>query len=123
MFEAPGVWDSQNHRNREDRINRGRLDSFKTIATKVNGGVLADMVATDRQYRANPGAAYAIGWALTYYLMETQPGKYRDYLKRTTAHTKSAATDRQRLADFTTVFGEDFAMLNARFQRFMADQK
>ncbi len=123
MFESPGVWDSQNHRHREDRINRGRLESFKRIATKVNGPVLSDVVATDRQYRANPGAAYAIGWALTYYLVETQPGKYRDYLKRTTAHTKRAATSEQRLADFTAEFGEDFAMLNARFQRFMADQK
>lgn len=123
MFEAPGVWDSETHRNREDRINRGRLQTFQKIATQVNGPVLADMVATDQQYRANPGAAYAIGWALTYYLVETQPGKYRDYINRTTAHTKDEATRDERLADFTAVFGKDFAMLNARFQRFMADQR
>jgi hypothetical protein len=123
MFEAPGVWNSENHRNREDRLNRGRLATFKKIATQVNGPVLADMIASDRQYRANPGAAYAIGWALTFYLVETQPGKYRDYLKRTTAHTKREATSDQRLADFKAVFGDDFAMFNARFQRFMADQR
>jgi hypothetical protein len=123
MFEAPGVWDSQNHRNAEDRINRGRLEGYKRVAAQVNGGVIADMIASDRQYRANPGAAYSIGWALTYYLVETQPGKYRDYLNRTTAHTKREPTPEQRLADFTAVFGADFAMFHARFQRFMADRK
>lgn len=123
MFEAPGVWDSENHRQRQDRINRGRLEAFQRIATKVNGPVLSDLVASDRQYRANPGAAYAIGWALTYYLVETQPLKYRDYLNRTNTHTKGELSRDERLADFTAVFGDDFAMLNARFQRFMADQR
>lgn len=123
LFEAPGVWDSQTHRNAPDRINRGRFDAFKQIASQVNGPVLQDVVANDRLYRHKPGAAYAIGWALTHYLVETQPAKYRDYLNRVNAHTKREATDEQRLADFRAAFGNDFAMLNARFQRFMADLK
>jgi hypothetical protein len=123
LFEAPGVWNSQTHRNAPDRINRGRFDAFKQIAAQVNGPVLQDMVASDRLYRHKPGAGYAIGWALTHYLVETQPAKYRDYLNRVNAHTKREATDEQRLADFKAAFGNDFAMLNARFQRFMADLK
>lgn len=123
MFEAPGVWNSETHRNREDRVNRGRLDGYKRIATQVNAAVIADMVATDRQYQTNPGGAYALGWALTYYLVETQPGKYRDYLNRANVHAKREPTPEQRLADFRAAFGEDLAMFHARFQRFMADEK
>lgn len=123
MFEAPGVWDSQNHQHREDRINRGHLETFKRIASEVNGPVLADVIASDRLYQTNPRAAYAIGWALSYYLVETQPGKYRDYLARLNSHARREATREQRLADFKASFGDDLAMFHARFQRFMADQR
>jgi hypothetical protein len=124
LFEAPGVWDSQNHANQADRINRGRLSNYRQIADKIDGGALAELIASDRIFRENPAAAYAMAWALTFYLTETQPGKYGDYLKRTTAHKGvDGPTEKQRIADFTAVFGADFGMHAARFRRYMAEVK
>jgi hypothetical protein len=122
LFEAPGVWDSRNHPHLSDRINRGRLEDFRKVAGQTNAAVLAHLVSQDELFATSPGGAYAIGWALTLYLSEAHPRQYGQLLARTAARPPfSQYPPQERLADFTSLFGKDFAMLNARFQRFMAD--
>lgn len=122
-FEAPGVYDSTSHPSQNDRINRGRLGDFRELVTHQHKPeLLAAMIASDQLFRVAPGVAYAEAWALTFYLMETQPNKYAQYLRRTAERPPfedySAA---QRLADFKAIFGADWQMLDARFLRFMAE--
>ncbi len=121
-FEAPGVYDSRNHPTRDDRSNRGRFEVFKqSLAPQHKPELLAGLVASDQLFRVSPGAAYAEAWALTFYLLETQPRKYADYLKRTVQRPPFMDyTAAERVADFTAVFGSDWRMLEARFLRFMA---
>jgi hypothetical protein len=125
LFEAPGVYDSRNHSNMADRINRGRLQAFKKlVAPQHKPELIASLVAYDELFQANPSAAYAEAWAMTFYLVETQPRKYWEYLKRTASHRPfQQVSAAERTADFTAVFGSDWRMLEARFLRFMAGVK
>ncbi len=59
---------------------------------------------------------------MTFYLVETQPRKYVEYLGRLAARPASDTYDApQRTADFVAVFGSDWPMLQARMLRFIAD--
>ena len=68
------------------------------------------MVASDELFRINPAAAYAEAWAMSFFLVETEPAKYVEYLKRTAARPPfDAYTAAERTADFTAVFGARLA--------------
>ena len=122
LFEAPGVYNSRVYTQQSDRINRDRLRQFKALVVpRHRPEVLSGMIASDRLFRTNPAAAYAEAWALTFYLVETQAGKYTEYLVCTARRPPFRQyTAAERTADFTAVFGDDFRMLQARFLRFMA---
>jgi hypothetical protein len=124
LFEAPGVHDSRNYMQQTDRVNWDRLRAFRQImAPRHRPEILASMVASDDLFRVNPAAAYAEAWALSFFLIETEPGQYVEYLKRTASCRPQAHTAAQRTADFTAIFGADWPMLEARFLRFMAALK
>ena len=68
--------------------------------------------------------AYAEAWALSFYLTETQPRQYGQYLKRTGSRPPFRQyTAAERTADFTALFGDNWRMLEAQFLRFMAGVK
>jgi len=125
MFQARGVWQSRTYANQGDRINRGRLQAWRNYAKgRRQSDAIAQLVSSDRFFGTNPDGAYAEAWALSFFLMESMPKKYIEYLAKTAA--RPAFTDYpgpQRLRDFTDVFGSDLAMLDARMQRFLAGLK
>jgi Protein of unknown function (DUF1570) len=123
LFEAPGVWNSRANTRREDRINRGRFDYFrKRIVPNHKPELLQAIVSSDRLFSIDPQLAYAEAWALSFFLVETQPRKYSDYLALTARRPAGQAYPAaKRLSDFASIFGADFRMLEARFLRFMAD--
>lgn len=122
MFEAPGVHDSRYHTRRSDRINRRRLQTFRQqVEPKHRPESLEAMVASDGGFRTDPAAAYAEAWAFSFYLVETQPRKYASYLALTARRPPfTDYTPAERTSDFTSVFGDDWRMVQARFIRFMA---
>jgi len=125
MFEASGVWDSRNHTRQTDRVNRGRLVDFKTLVEQQarDENSLENLVASDDQFSRDPAAAYAEAWAFTYYLVETQPRKYAQYLKRVIDREEfQPYPAAQRVADFTAVFGNNFRLIDAQFLRFVKSQ-
>ena len=125
MFEARGVWQSRAYPNQSDRINRGRLEMWRQYAkSRRRGDAIAQFVSSDRAFGSDPNDAYAEAWALSFFLIETSPKKYIEYLGKTTATPVfSEYSSSQRLKDFTDVFGSDLAMLDARMQRFIAGLK
>jgi hypothetical protein len=120
MFEAPGVYNSRLHPHQAQRINRTRLDDFqKAVRPQHRPETIAAIVAKDDLFGRNPGAAYAQAWALTFFLVETMPQKYAQYLARTAQRPPFASyTTAERTSDFTAVFGNDWRMLEAKFLRF-----
>jgi hypothetical protein len=121
MFEAPGVWNNAKNRGRDERLNRGRLIDFKNYVAggRPREGALEDFIASDKLFGQNMSVAYAEAWALTYWLVETRPDDYRRYLRKIAARPDfSDCTAPQRLADFTSAFGRDLAMLDMQFVRY-----
>lgn len=125
MFEAPGVYDSSKYRSRSDRINRLRYDHYKqAVLPNQTPELLKAMVVSDELFNRHPLAAYAFAWAYSFYLMETHPRKYQEYLAITASGKPfSIPTPKQRLDDFVRVFGSDWRFLNAKFVRFMQELK
>ena len=120
-FEAPGVYDSSKYRTQKDRINQMRLEHYrKYVLPQQSPELLKTMVVSDELFRRNPTAAYALAWSYTFYLLETRPTQYVQYLKITASGKPfTRATPKQRLVDFTRVFGSDWRFLNAKFVRFI----
>lgn len=123
MFEARGVWDSPHFTSQADRLNRGRLESFQRYASsRRQKGAMAAMIASDRSFQLDPDGAYAEAWALTFFLAETEPRKYQTYLAKTASHPPQVVLRPQdRLKDFTSVFGDQLDLLEAKMLRFVRE--
>jgi hypothetical protein len=120
MFEAPGVGDSRSYPNEKDRINRGRLNDFKMLLSKRKPEALAAMLASDQQFDTAPINAYAQAWAFTFYLVEKMPRDYAQYLAKTASRPPfTAYSSAQRVKDFTDIFGDNLALLDAHFLQFI----
>jgi hypothetical protein len=125
MFEAPGVYDSRRHTSRSSRVNRDRLETFRRYAKpRVSGQIVAELIESDRLFRSDPQTAYAYSWATTFFLAEQYPAQYARYLSKT-ANRPSLADypAAERMQDFTAEFGADFAMLESRLLRFIAQSE
>jgi hypothetical protein len=121
LFEARGVNNSRAYTNQSDRINRERFEEFRQYrASRRKSDSLMQLIGSDRAFDRDASAAYAEAWMLTFYLVESLPREYAQYLARTASRPAfSEYTAAARLADFTAVFGSDFRMLEARFLRFV----
>ena len=125
MFEAKGINNARNYRNAKDKINRVYMSLLeKAVARQKIEGRLQQLVATDRMFEEDIPLAYSISWGLAFYLTETHPVQFNDYLQRIAARDRTVnynASD--RIADFSESFGSDFAMLESHFKRFLLEQK
>jgi hypothetical protein len=126
LFEARGVWNNRLYRDQPDRVNRGRLEVFQQIAASGQArGTLVPLIQDpDHWFMHSPGAAYAEAWALTYFLTEQEPARFMRYVAKTAAREPLVEyTAAERLQEFTSVFGTDLNMLEARFLRFLQKVK
>ncbi|MCE5301724.1 MAG: DUF1570 domain-containing protein [Planctomycetaceae bacterium] len=121
LFEAPGVYDPDHHPRIEDRVNRQRLDEFRRrAATGHRPESILALVTSDAPFQTDTLSAYAEAWALSFFLAETEPRRYADYLQRVArrpAFRRDSAAERR--ADFEAVFGGQWRMLEARFLKFL----
>jgi hypothetical protein len=122
MFEAPGVWSSTTLHDQADRINRYRLNEFRTGAASREANWLPQLVAGDEPFKSNVFDAYAQAWTLAFYLCETRPQEFSAYMARV-ANRKPFSTyaPAERLKDFTQSFGAEFKLLTAQIDRFVAN--
>lgn len=124
MFEAPGFWDPSRFRSQPDRYNRGRLEQFRQWLPRRSEGSLAEFLGSDRPFFADLNAGYAQAWALSFFLVETRPRQYCDYLARVAKRPEfEKYLPGDRLADFTAAFGSDVRLLEAHFLQFMKELK
>lgn len=125
MFEAKGVWNGFYDRTQSDRVNPGRLAGFRDFVAKRRlPGSLATFLTTDTLFQSDGDGAYAEAWALSFYLCETQPRFYAEYLNRVGERPMfSDYPAVERMADFQAVFGSDLKMIEKRFLRYMEEVK
>jgi hypothetical protein len=121
LFEAPGVYDSLTHRGFEDRVNAEQLRIYRArVGKKLPPGILRALVATDNTFRRDPVSSYAISWAATFMFAEQESSRLAAYLKATASKRAfEPSSPGERLRDFERCFGNDFAMLESRVQRFV----
>jgi hypothetical protein len=122
MFEGRGVWDGASNRNRVDRINRYRLDSFRGQPADRPADWLVKLVASDTPFETDALAAYADAWTLTFYLCETRPQAYSAYLARVAAREPfSKYSALERVGDFQASFGADLNLLVSHLERWVSE--
>jgi len=125
LFEARGVWQSRTYPNQADRLNRARLTAWQVYNHRGRPkSAIAEIVASDRIFSTNPSGAYGEAWMLSFFLLETSPKQYVEYLGRVASRSAfSEYAGPERLQDFTAIFGSDLTMLEARLERFVAGLK
>ena len=122
MFEAPGVWGAASHHTPADRLNRERLSYYHGTGEQRSSDWITPLVASDAGFDATPLTAYAETWMLTFYLCETRPLEYSQYLARVASReTFSKYLPHERLTDFTAAFGRDLSLIAAQLGRFAAE--
>ena len=121
MFEASGVWNSKLHPSQRARLNAGRFNDFRHhVRPKWQEGFLRLLIASDSAFRRDATGAYATAWALSFYLCETQPRRYCQYLEKSAARPMfSAYPAADRVADFELIFGDEWRMLEVKFLRYL----
>lgn len=121
MFEASGVWDSRNHPQFRERLNKARLSEFtEYMKTQRKPNSLQQFIATDDAYRQRPSTAYGEGWALVFYLIETRPREFSQYMQTVASRPVGEPyTAEQRVKDFQNAFGADMNLLESYFLRYI----
>lgn len=120
LFEAPGVYNARYNPRAEDRVNRQQLAAWRDYRPRQSPQAIAELIASDAMFRDDTTSAYALAWALTYYLVETQPRKFAEYLQRVAAGPPlQGYPASQRLDDFVQVFGDNLPLLHAQMVRYL----
>lgn len=121
MFEVRGVNGTVPSGERASRVHRPRLADFRHYAeAQGTKGCLGELVASDQAFDQTPERGYANAWALTFFLSETRPRQYEEYLKLTAARPPLVGySTRERVRDFAKVFGDDLPQLEAEFLRWV----
>lgn len=120
VFEAPGIRQSSKANQIVNRVNPERLAWFKKFAKeRRNKDSLEDYVSYDQLFELSPLDAYAEAWALSFFLIETRPRQYADYLHQM-ANRKSfkKLQPEERWETFQKTFGDNSKMLESEYLRF-----
>ena len=98
--------------------------TFVICSRIVRQTLCPNMIASDDDFRSDPAVAYAEAWTLSFFLCETRPKEYCDYLATVGARKAfSKYSAKQRVADFARYFGSDFKQLDAELLRFVEELK
>ncbi len=108
MFEVPAVYDSTSTRaGTADRFYASRAaEVLKFIdgdPTQL-GDLLNFLVANDHLFRSNPHEAYALSWAMTYYLSERMPKQYFEFIALQRQRGFEPYSPENRQLDFRRAF-------------------
>jgi hypothetical protein len=116
-FETKAVW-SREPSTAQTRLHPDQAATYLDFVAKQKGTYLQDFVANDGLFQREPLDAYALSWALTYYLTEQNSSAYLRYMQKIAAlppGTEYGA--KQRLADFEATFGSDWRLMEANVAR------
>jgi hypothetical protein len=120
-FEAPDL-SSRRGWSGIGKVNAPRLFRFREfLKTKREPDSLETLVRDNSRFADADSAidAYAEAWALTYFLIRTRIRDYSKYLQLISQKQPLRwSKPEERLAEFQSVFGNDFARLNREFLSF-----
>lgn len=126
VFEAPGIANSAlGSAAAKARVNSQELQYFKDfVKSRRKPQSLETFVSDDGIFKSDLYGAYGQAWALSFFLIETRPRVYAEYL-RTIADRPPLRnyTAEERVADFKHVVSKEFRHLENEFLDFVAGIK
>jgi hypothetical protein len=125
VFEAPGIRNSGANIGAKMRINRERFMWFGEFArSRRKPQSLEAFLSNDELFQSAALDAYSQAWAFTFFLIETRPRLYAEYLRTIAARDPlQAYTPAARVADFKQVVSKELPLLEAEFLRYIASIK
>jgi len=124
VFEAPGIR-TPGSASVKTRINRERFLWFSDYSkSRRKGKSLETFLTGDDLFKSSVLDAYSEAWAFSFFLIETRPRPYAEYLRLIAERNPLAAySGPERLADFKKAVSSDLPVLEAEFLRFIASIK
>lgn len=121
VFESPGIR-NPGSASIKTRINRERYMWFGDYSkSRRKPKSLEAFLTGDELFQSSALDAYSEAWAFSFFLIETRPRAYAEYLRLIAARDPLGAYGPdQRLADFKKAVSSDLPVLEAEFLRFMA---
>ncbi len=123
MFERPAVYDLRASRSTiagrmlPDQV--ARLQPLLADSVKLESQIRS-LITSDAMFRQNPSEAYALAWALTFYLAERMPNEYRHYVELQNRRRFGAYTAGERQRDFREAVSADISLLTIQMGRLFA---
>ena len=125
LFEARGFMDPKKFPKQIQRINNSRIKHLRRkIAEGQLYALLLNLIDNDRIFQTDIETAYALSWGLSFYLYESAPKRYFQFLANDAKRKNfKPYTSSQRLKSFALAFGNDFEKLAKKMNEFyMANQ-
>ena len=125
LCETRGVYNFKKFPSIRDRINRSRLESFRRLkAAGKTDGRLLELLQSDRLFETEPEVAYAVSWAISFYLNENRQAEYMDYLRKDARRGDFLKHSRlDRVGFFVRHFGKNIEGLEKRMNIFVESIK
>jgi hypothetical protein len=122
VFEAPGVRNAGANAGVKMRINRDRFVWFGDFSkSRRKARSLESFLGSDDAFDSNALDGYSEAWAFTFFLIETRPRAYAEYLRTIASRDPLLRYDAEaRVADFKRAVSRELPLLEAEFLRFMA---
>jgi hypothetical protein len=125
VFEAPGIRNSGANIGPKMRINQERFVWFGDFSkSRRKPKSLEAFLSNDDLFQSAALDAYSQSWAFTFFLIETRPRLYAEYLRTIAARDPlQLYTPAARVADFKQIVSKELPLLEAEFLRFIASIK
>jgi hypothetical protein len=125
VFEAPGIRNSGGSGPARTRINHGRFINFGDFRkSRLKPNSLESFLSNDELFKTSMPDFYSEAWALSFFLIETRPRAYAEYLRTIAARDPlQAYPGEDRVADFKNKISKELPLLEAEFLRFIAGIK
>ena len=122
VFEAPGIRNSGASGPARTRINHERFLAFGDFSkSRRNPKSLETFLSGDETFQTSVFDAYGEAWALSFFLIETRPRAYAEYLRAIAARDPLRGYPAEdRVADFKKAISKELPLLEAEFLRFIA---
>ncbi|MBX3421229.1 MAG: DUF1570 domain-containing protein [Pirellulaceae bacterium] len=107
LFEVPAVYEvSLGQPSPKDRVHPEKYSHIKHLLhdTDALAAGLESLIASDQMFQSDPQIAYALSWALNYYLIERLPQKYLELVDRQRQRGFHAYAEGDRQFDFRAAF-------------------
>lgn len=122
MFEQPAVYDSRvNHGSLASRMLASKVHQIQPILREPGAleSRIKGLIESDSMFQLEPLPAYAVAWALAFYLSERMPKEFAEYLKLQRNRDIGTYSASSRARDFTKTIQMDPGSLALQIQRLL----